>query len=104
MDTGKTAKRRGLLAAATSLLMMGALCIPTTVYASGADGGNFTCSLSGVPGWGYVNASYYHPTRRHYATAMGKGKQTTWADAKKTAKARSGRGVTGNKCWYGFAK
>lgn len=52
MDTGKTAKRRSLLAAATSLLMMGALCIPTTVYASGADGGNFTCSLSGVPGWG----------------------------------------------------
>lgn len=94
--------KRGLTTVLASTAMVATFAVPTVAFASGADGGNFGCSISGVPGWGYVNASYSHPSRRHYATAQGKGRQTIWANAGHTANARVGRDFSGNKCWYGF--
>ena len=94
--------KRGLMTVLASMAMVTAFAVPTVAFASGADGGNFGCSISGVPGWGYVNSTYYHPSRKHYATAQGKGRQTVWANARGTANALTGRNFSGNKCWYGF--
>lgn len=70
-------------------------------FADGAAGGNFSCDMSGVPGWGTVTSHYNHPTKAHWATAVGRGRQTVNQPAGVEAVASTGRAVTGNKCYYG---
>lgn len=85
---------------AVAILLLG-LAVPGAI-ASGADGGDFDCKLTGVPGWGHVTATYNHPSRRHYATAIGTGTKTVHANAGHTAEAVTGRSARNNKCLYGF--
>jgi lactococcin 972 family bacteriocin len=92
--------KKAAVVAATAFMLIG-IAVPTAV-AAGADGGDFSCSLSGVPAWGYVHSDYKHPSRKHYATAVGSSQQTIHADAGKWAKATTGRTGSGNHCYYGF--
>lgn len=71
-------------------------------YASGgADGGTFNCNYDGVPGWGTVTSSYNHPTKAHWATAIGRGRSTVNKPAGQTATASVSRATYGNQCLYG---
>lgn len=98
--TTKTAKRTVPVLLVATLLA--ATVTPVTTWASGADGGDFSCKITGVPAWGHVTSKYTHPDKRHYATAKGTGLETKWANAGDTAEAKTGRAASGNKCWYGF--
>lgn len=70
-------------------------------FADGADGGNFRCDMSGVPGWGTVSSHYNHPSKDHWATAVGRGRETVNKPAGQEAIASVGRAFSGNKCYYG---
>ena len=70
--------------------------------AAGAGGGDFTCSMTGIPGWGTVRSQYKHPSKYHYATAIGSGRQTKYAAAGAVADAHVGRAGGGNACYWGF--
>lgn len=67
----------------------------------GADGGDFRCDISGIPGWGTVTSHYNHPSLDHWATAIGRGRETVNKPAGTEAVASVGRAVKGNKCYYG---
>ncbi|WP_129288778.1 lactococcin 972 family bacteriocin [Trueperella pyogenes] len=69
--------------------------------AGGAAGGDFSCDLTGVPRLGYVTSRYNHPTRTHWATAIGTGRVTVEKIPKITAVATTGRALYGNRCHYG---
>ncbi len=73
----------------------------TTAMAGGAGGGTFTCSQSGVPNWGTVRSQYNHPSVGHYATAIGKGRQTVSKPAGTNANAAVGRSASSNACYWG---
>ncbi len=63
----------------------------SSALAGGAGGGDFTCTMSGVPGWGTVTSQYNHPTVAHYATAIGNGRTTVTKAAGVKAVAEQGR-------------
>ncbi len=93
-------RAKGMVAGAAVGLMLIAG-TATTAVAAGAGGGNFTCTQSGVPGWGTVTSKYYHASVSHWATAVGKGRQTVTAAKGKTAVAKIGRTVSDNACYWG---
>jgi len=95
---GRRTKSAVAGAAAGLMLLAGTA---TAAMAAGAGGGDFTCTQSGVPGWGTVTSSYYHGSVSHWATAVGKGRQTKSADAGKTAVAKIGRTISDNACYWG---
>lgn len=97
----KVSKIRSALSVTAVTALLGAGLAPTA-WASGAGDGNFTCNMTGIPGIGHVTSSYYHPTRYHYATAIGVTGSKHYATAKHTATSTVPRAVSGNKCYWGF--
>ncbi|WP_169166694.1 lactococcin 972 family bacteriocin [Cellulomonas taurus] len=75
--------------------------VGTAALAGGAGGGTFTCSQSGVPNWGTVRSQYNHNGVGHYATAVGKGRQTVSKPAGYLADAAVGRSLNSNACYWG---
>ena len=70
--------------------------------AGGAGKGGFICNRSGVPGWGHMTSSYWHPNKSHYATATGTGYITIQANSNKWVAARTGRVTSDNQCYCGI--
>lgn len=95
----RVGKKAAAIAAASTLLVLGG--VASTAFAGGAGGGTFTCSISGIPGWGTVTSQYNHPTLSHYATAAGVGRQTVSKTKGVNAVANVGRAVSGNACYWG---
>lgn len=93
--------RIGKKAAAVALGALLVLGGTTAANAAGAGGGTFKCTQSGVPGWGTVTSQYNHPSLEHWATAVGKGRQTVSKAAGTNAVAKIGRTVSDNACYYG---
>lgn len=91
--------RNTAIAAAGMLLVVGG--VTSGAIAGGAGGGTFTCTMSGIPGWGTVTSQYNHPSLDHYATAVGKGRQTVSKSAGTNAVAKIGRTVSDNACYWG---
>lgn len=92
--------KKAVTIAATCALLVGTG-MTSAAFAAGAGGGNFTCTMSGIPGWGTVTSKYDHPTSAHWATATGKGVQTTHKPAGEVAIAKIGRDARGNACNWG---
>lgn len=92
-------KRVATVVLTSGLLLGGAA---TAAFAGGAGGGDFTCSQSGVPGWGTVTSQYNHPTLAHYATAVGNSRTTVSKSAGINAVASQGRAPSGNACYWGY--
>ncbi|MDR2254221.1 MAG: lactococcin 972 family bacteriocin [Bifidobacteriaceae bacterium] len=81
--------------------MLGGAAAPAA-FAGGADG-DFSCTQSGVPGWGTVTSRYTHYSKKHYATAKGRNYVTVSAAAGKQAVAKDSRALSGNECFYGVS-
>ncbi len=92
------AKKVATIAVTSALLLGGGM---TAAAAAGVGGGDFTCTMSGIPGWGTVRSQYNHPTKEHWATAVGSGRQTITKPAGTEANAAVGRAVSGNACYWG---
>ena len=95
----RIANKAVAIAATSALLVVGGMA--SAAVAGGAGGGTFTCTMSGIPGWGTVTSQYNHPTLGHYATASGKGVQTVSQPAGTNAIAKVGRTVSSNSCNWG---
>lgn len=85
--------------AAGAMLVIGGL--SSAAIANGAGGGEFKCSITGIPNWGTVTSEYNHPTKTHWATATGKGRHTVEKAAGVNAVASVGRSTSGNACNWG---
>jgi hypothetical protein len=93
-------KRTVAIVATSAFLLVGG--IGSAAFAGGTGGGDFTCDISGVPGWGHVTSSYKHPSRRHHATAVGTGYVTVTRPAGTWAVAKTGRTAKSNYCYWGL--
>jgi len=98
-ESMRIAKKAVAIAATSALLVLGGMA--SAAVAGGAGGGTFSCSQSGIPGWGTVTSQYNHPTLGHYAEAVGKSTLIVSKPAGTNAIAKVGRTISSNYCYWG---